>query len=251
MHRLLILLVTACSIPSATFHEGDVDAATTGGDAPDARRDAATPGSDTGDAGAVAVCGNGVIELGEDCDGGSCPATCLIPSPPGSVTVRFVATVFAVEDLTHILVPAVELGERTWGRFVYPRNLVDTASDPKLGDYSCANPFGGYARLAVWTFHPGSTNSQVQALDQSGAPDGVGFFTNFPVSEPAIGLLNGLSISLQDSTGTAISSDALPRPPFPALSVWTERAEVRFGGEAGATRWIVVAQLDQLTFEQN
>jgi hypothetical protein len=241
VHRLLTtttFAATACSIPSATFL-GTEDAGVLADARPDAR-----------DAG---PCGNGMVDLGEDCDGESgCSATCTVPAPANAAAIRFVATVIEVSDPAAALVPAIALGQQTWGRFVYSFGLTDATPDPTRGDYTFTNPVldttGIFARLASWTFRPASGNGGILMLDE---PTDVLFAItgNLGVA-PQIVALQDVTLQLNDDTGTALASDALPHEPFPLVPAWSS-AVVRFRGDNGTIAWMVTARIDSLGFERN
>jgi len=201
------------------------------------------------------TCGNGMLELGEDCDGSDgCPVGCQVVPPAGSVALRFSGTVTLVEDRSSVFSGRIVIGTPIWGRLVYPTNLADTDQSFALGNYAyndLDNPdaTGLWMTVADWQFSPARGSGSIlvgNGLD----PDPDGFYAQLGngIATPPVAALQGLGLNLVDPTRTALAQDSLPRTSFPGVTAWATHTASLYGDNAAGLHWAVQASIDHLTF---
>jgi hypothetical protein len=233
--------------PAADAVPPDVDAASP---SPDATVDDAMP--DT----MPSLCGNGMLDVGEDCDSSEgCPVTCHVVLPTGSVALRFSGTVTRVDDGSSVFSGRIILGTAIWGRLVYPINVTDTEPSNALGvypydDLENPNAAGIWATVADWQFSPARGSGQIRIGNGLGVdPDGFYATLSNGISTPQVDALQGMSLNLADPSRTALSQDGLPRTSFPGAAAWTTHTVSMYGDNSAGLHWYVDASIDQLTLE--
>jgi hypothetical protein len=222
--------------------------------APDAMVDSAMP-APVVDA-LPETCGNGTLDLGEDCDGSEgCPATCHVAPPAGSVALRFSGTVTLVDDRASVFSGRVVIGTAIWGRLVYPTNLTATDASVTLGQYpyndlDTPDAIGLWMTVADWQFSPARGSGTINVGNGLGAdPDG--FFAQLGngISTPQVAALQGMSLNLADPSRTALAQVSLPRTSFPGVAAWATRTASLYGDNSTDVHWYVQTSIDHLMLE--
>lgn len=138
-------------------------------------------------------------------------ATLSGPALADAITLNFAGTVTQTSfDPFDPLAGAVAAGSSFYSYLNFDTNAVDAAASPNLGSYTLSGfPFG-FAPIVGSVVFPVMTTVNISIVNGvAGGPDQYSVFA----SEGTAGGLGdyfSISILLQDDTGTAFSSDALP-----------------------------------------
>ncbi len=232
-----------------------------GPSSPDAMVDSATPSTmvdampSTIDA-VPETCGNGVVDLGEDCDGSDgCPVGCHVVPPAGSVALRFTGKVTVVDDKSTVFSGRIVVGTEVWGRVVYPTNLMDTAPSTALGEYrynDIDNPdaTGLWITIADWQFTPARGSGVINVGNGLGAdPDGFYAQHGNGITTPQVPAFQSMNLNLIDPSRTALTQDGLPRTSFPDIAAWETHTAGVAGDDPAGLHWYVQMSIDQLMLE--
>jgi hypothetical protein len=152
------------------------------------------------------------------------------PSSPvdsnGDIAIAIVAEVTVVDDTYNLLGGAISVGDKIKGKYIYDSTTPDSLPGyPSLGMYEhFTSPYGIELMCGGLVFKTDPNNVHFT----------INIFNNFyyygdayaPFSANNLDLSNGNKVDfigwgLIDSTGTALSSDALPTT-APVLSDWTD-----------------------------
>jgi hypothetical protein len=216
--------------------------------------DAATFAADAVTDGPLTTCGNARLDPGEDCDGGGCPAGCLVPSPPGSVTIRFAGTVSLVQDVSSVFSGRLVAGTTPiWGRGVYdPTGLADSVADPEQGRYLYTNvgspdKIGLWMQVGDWSIRPATGNGELGVMNGIGGDDGFYFQIGNAGCEPAVVGFQSCALYLTDAERAAFIDDTLPADAFPPLAEWDGRKLYLQGDNSMGVQWYVEATVDALS----
>jgi hypothetical protein len=143
------------------------------------------------------------------------------------ITFVFTGTVSTVDDRFGLLDRSVTVGTRFTGSYTFESTTPDSNPDPTVGDYWHRVPgYGITVTLGNYTFrtNPADVEFLLEVVHRAPPPASTGdnyLLRSYRNSPLAPGLLvDHISWQLDDPTGTALSSDALPLTP-PNLADWT------------------------------
>jgi len=151
-----------------------------------------------------------------------------VPLVFGRITVHIVATVTDVSDSENLLGGAIQVGDTMTGKYTYNTRVQDSApSYPKIGYYQFTSVPYGFEMMAggfVFKTDPNTVDFEIWVydnIDYYGPPP---FDMFHVVSDKNLALSNKMSVDiifweLGDTTGTALSSIALPTS-APVLTDW-------------------------------
>lgn len=162
--------------------------------------------------------------------------TPAVPARAAIITYEFEAQVSLVVDPGNLLGSGITPGTTFTGRYVFDSATPDQNGSPTIGTYRALTPPSGISMdVGGFTFATDPANvSTLIEVDNQPNRDAYLFrsFTHLPISQT----LKPFSISLQldDLTGTAFNSDALPLVP-PNLALFTQFFGLTVeGGRIGA-----------------
>jgi len=141
-----------------------------------------------------------------------------------AITVDFVAVISDVKDSLHVL-KDISSGQTITGTYVYNSTALDSnPDDPTVGDYwHTTAPFGITVNAGKYTFSTDPNNVQflLEMVDRESSDNYVlHSYNNLPQPMPGFeAMVDRISWQLDDSTGTVLSSDALPTD-APDLNAW-------------------------------
>ena len=154
----------------------------------------------------------------------------LLPSVSGAsaqatdITIQFIAEVAYVEDFGNILGGAIQVGDEIHGTYTYDLTTPDSNPLPTVGDYwHNTSPYGITVKAGGFVFKtdPDNVDFGIEIVNDHGIPPGdayaLGSYNNLPLSNGAFVEL--IHWQLDDPTGTAVSSEALPAAPLD-LDAW-------------------------------
>jgi hypothetical protein len=152
------------------------------------------------------------------------------PSSPsdsdGDIAIKIVAEVTIVDDPFNLLAGAIQVGDKITGKYIYDSTTPDSEADPKMGIYDyTSTPYGIELEVGGFVFrtNPNAVDFRIGILND--------FFYYYYGDVYAVLSFNNLDLKnghkvesivwwLGDSTGNALSSDALPTT-APVLSDWS------------------------------
>lgn len=174
------------------------------------------------------LCGNGVVDPGEECDDGNnddgdgCESNCLF----GVICIELTAEVAFVRDSANLLGGAIFVGQIITGTYIYDPTTVDSNSAPTVGDYWHSVPPFGLTVVAgglVFQTDPDDVLFLVEIVnDHFDPPRDVYIlrsYNNLPLFDFPNVSVEHISWQLNDRTATAHDSEALPTAP-PVLTDW-------------------------------
>jgi len=145
---------------------------------------------------------------------------------PDHIAIKIVAEVTDVNDEFNLLGGAIQAGDEITGKYIYDSETPDSNADPQIGEYEhTSSPFGIELKAGGFVFKTNSSNVEFEIIIfdnmyyYSGDLYGVFSYNNLELSNGV--LVSSIAFGLFDSTGNALSSDALPTT-APVLSDWEE-----------------------------
>lgn len=172
-------------------------------------------------------------------------ATCLVllprpgaqASPDAPITIFIKGEVAEVFDPDNILGGAINVGDPIFGSYTYDPATSDSDPLPTRGEYLHTSPPYGIA-VNAGGFHfetdPSNVDFEVAISNDQGSPPEDYYVlwsnSNLPLWNGA--LVEAIGWQLDDPTGTALSSDALPTVP-PTLSDWESIFGLNAYGRSG------------------
>jgi hypothetical protein len=161
----------------------------------------------------------------------------VAPAQGAPITFEFEAQVRFVIDNGNLLGGTIAAGDVFTGRFVFDSSTPDSNGDPTVGDYPGVAPPSGISMTVGGHTFETDPNNLSNILEVVNRPTGDSYLfrsrNNLPLSPTVI--LGSISLQLDDLTGAAFSSDALPLTP-PDLSLFTQFFGLTVtGGIAGGT----------------
>jgi hypothetical protein len=155
------------------------------------------------------------------------PYTCIPSKSPGDIVIIFDAEVRVVNDQLNVLGGAIQVGDYIFGKYIYNSATSDSEPDPDGGVYEhSSSPYGIALAVGGFVFKtdPNNVNFSIRIVNDF-FYYGIGDLYAV-ISDNNLPLSNGARVEdimwvLGDSTGNAISSDALPTT-APVLSDWPE-----------------------------
>ena len=140
------------------------------------------------------------------------------------VTIYLTAEVTYVDDLADLLEGKINLGDTITGSYSYDSDTPDTIPLDTVGNYWHYNaPYGFNLSTDSLVFQtdPDNVHFLVGIFNNHNIPPPDGYllrsYSNLPLSNGV--LVDHISWQLDDDSGTALSSDALPTTP-PVLEDW-------------------------------
>jgi hypothetical protein len=138
------------------------------------------------------------------------------------ITIGLTAEVTGVSDIYGHLEDKIHVGDTVTGTYTYDSATLDSEPDPAVGRYEYSTPPAGIC-LTVggleFKTDPCSVGFELYVADNYLGEDryGVSSYSNLPL--PNGTPVQSIAWYLEDSTGTALSSDALPLTE-PNLADW-------------------------------
>jgi cysteine-rich repeat protein len=219
------LLVLGCGALLACGSVGEAEDADAGG--VDAARPDARPDFPEG-------CGDGELVFAEECDdenhtaGDGCSPACLIEPPPGAIAVRFRGAVTGIQDPLNAFSGQIAAGEPVRGLYIYDPGASDGDPLATLGVYDYGTPgLGLHIRVAAWRFSPSANQLTLAVFNE--AIDQLKITEKNPKVTPPLAMLQALAVRLEDASGRAFLSDALPDA-TPDPRAWTRKSLQLIGG---------------------
>jgi hypothetical protein len=179
------------------------------------------------------------------------PAALMRPTVVGGgsiVAVRVEAVVTDVADPNGVLAGAVAAGASVQGEYVYDETVPDVHSQPGVGRYVFRDPPAAVALVIgdLWfRSNTADVNLTIKLVDDKQSSTITDTYEVKSVSNldvlPGVGVVN-ITISLEDTSATALGSDALLDAPK-GLAPWTS-AELTITGADG---WTITAALTSAT----
>jgi hypothetical protein len=153
------------------------------------------------------------------------------------VTIYIEAEVDSVGDSGNYLEGKINVGDTITGYYTYESTTVDIEPSIYIGRYEhYSSPYGINLTAGGFVFKtdPDNVNFIVSVVNAGGTYTSDDFVavSNNNVNLPQGTVVEKISWNLSDSTGTALSSDALPTTP-PVLSDWQFNVLNISGGEKG------------------
>jgi len=160
---------------------------------------------------------------------------CVAPAEATWVTIEITAEVDAVEDSGNYLEGQINPGDTITGSYIYESTTLDSSPlDPIVGHYwHYAVPAGISLSVNGFEFRTDPSNVEflVGIVNDNASGDDIYWvdsYNNLPLSNGT--LVDTIVWQLDDPTGTALSSDALPTTP-PVLGDWQSMVGLRLDGE--------------------
>jgi len=162
-------------------------------------------------------------------------AVAALPAQATLITIQIEAVVDSVEDDDNYLEGQINPGDIITGYYTYESTTSDTNPSVYVGDYEhYISPCGIFLSVGGFEFETDLTNVDFVLEVVNDYPSGDSYlvrsYNNLPLTNGT--LVDHISWQLDDSTGTALSSDALPITP-PILEDWSGN-DLRLDGERGA-----------------
>ena len=159
------------------------------------------------------------------------------PARATLITIEITAEVDSVYDPFGYLEGNIGVGDIITGSYTYESTTADTNPSAYVGDYEhFASPAGIFLTVGGFQFStdPTSVNFLVSVCNAGGPYDRDNYllisYNNLALSNGT--LVDHISWQLDDPTGNALSSDALPTTP-PLLDDWQSIIGLRLDGERG------------------
>jgi hypothetical protein len=156
---------------------------------------------------------------------------------PGVITIKIDAQITGVQDTNNLLEGKIKVNDSITGKYTYDSGTPDSNSDPHVGVYKYnSSTYGIKLEAGGFVFE---TNSSDVDFGISIA-DNFSYYYNWDLftleSNNNSELSNGLLViyigwGLIDTTGNALSSDALPTT-APVLSDWEENILIIMGSSS-------------------
>jgi hypothetical protein len=145
-----------------------------------------------------------------------------LPANATLITIQIEAVVDSVQDYGNYLEGQINPGDIITGYYIYESTTPDSNPSLDVGDYEhYISPFGIFLSVSGFDFETDPTNVDFFVEVVNNYPSGdyylVGSSDNLSLSNGT--LVDRISWQLDDYTGYALSSDALPTTP-PALDDW-------------------------------
>jgi hypothetical protein len=155
---------------------------------------------------------------------------CLKDVRAEPITIRIRGHVTDVLDMGGVLDGSVTPGTPFTGRYTFDPATTDSNPDPTVGDYSHNAPPAGFrveAGSYVFETDPGNVNVLIEVVNRGTDNFLVRSYNNLRVGPNLI--VEPFDWQLDDPSGTALASDALPTTP-PLLSQWQSIFGVSIAG---------------------
>ncbi|UCF49913.1 MAG: hypothetical protein JSU91_00075 [Thermoplasmatales archaeon] len=155
------------------------------------------------------------------------PCTITPIDSNGNIAIKIVGKITNVNDPDNLLGGTILIGDRITGKYNYDSGTPDSVADPKIGAYEYTTSNYGIELKAggfVFKTDPNDVDYSIHICDGHYFCD---YWDEYRIySDSNLQLSNGIDVDriiwfLTDSTGNALSSDALPTIP-PILSDWDE-----------------------------
>jgi hypothetical protein len=142
---------------------------------------------------------------------------------PDIIAINFVIEVTDVDDQFNLLNGAIQVGDKIRGKYNYDTGTPDSNPSPQIGEYEHTSSTFGIKLEAgglVFKTNPNDVEFSIAVYDNYPHGDSYGV-----LSKKNLQLSNGIQVRyiimrLEDPTGFALSSDALPTT-VPVISDWT------------------------------
>ena len=163
-------------------------------------------------------------------------AFCARPARATLITIEITAEVDSVYDPSSYLEGQINPGDTIPGTYTYESTTADTNPSSTVGHYwHYAPPAGISLTVGGFDFTTDPTNVEFLVGIGNDGPSGKdGYwlisYNNLPLSNAA--LVDSIVWQLDDPTGNALSTDALPTTP-PLLDDWQSIVGLRLEGERG------------------
>jgi len=157
---------------------------------------------------------------------------CTLPAQATLITIEIEAIVDSVWDAGNYLGGKIKPGDTITGFYTYHSSTPDSNPWPALGRYEYHTPpYGIFLSVSGFDFETNPTNVDfLVEITNDYPPDDDYFllsYNNLPLSNGT--LVGSISWWLNDSSGGALSSDALPTTP-PVLANWQSNLLRLHGG---------------------
>jgi hypothetical protein len=162
---------------------------------------------------------------------------------PKAVTIDFVAEVAFVDDPNECLCVDVAEGDVITGTYAYRASAPDTNPDPTVGDYEFDNKNSGiFLNINGETTgtDPKNANFLIELVNRDIDNYLLRSFNNVPLSCGTP--VEHIAWQLDDNTGTALSSDALPTEP-PDLNAFESLFGLTIQGSSDTCNFFIRAHV--------
>ncbi len=164
------------------------------------------------------------------------PYTYTPSNSPGNIAIMLDAEVRVVDDQFNLLGGAIQVGDYIFGKYIYDSATSDSDPSPSIGIYEhTSSPYGIAFAVGgfIFTTDRNNVNFTIGIINDD-FYYGIGDFYGV-TSRNNMQLSNGILVNrimwlLKDSTGNAISSDALPTT-APVLSDWPDNVIYVYGSD--------------------
>jgi len=156
-----------------------------------------------------------------------------LPVQATLITIEIEAIVDAVEDSGNYLEGQISPGYIITGSYVYESTTLDSNPSSSVGDYQhYTSPYGIFLSVGGFNFETDLTNVNFVLEVVNDYPSGDNYllrsYNNLALSNGT--LVEHITWQLDDSTGSALSSDVLPTSP-PVLDNWQSMNDLSLYGE--------------------
>ena len=179
--------------------------------------------------GAINVHNSGNIWENNDLD----PFQSIPTKSPGIITIKIDAQVTSVYDPNNNLGGAIQVNDSITGKYTYDSGTPDSDPDPNIGHYGYnSSTFGIELEAGGFVFEtdPSNVDFRISIIDNISYTNwdlySVSSFNNSQLSNGL--LVNEIGWALINTTGNALSSDALPNT-APVLSDWDQNLLLIYG----------------------
>ncbi len=151
-------------------------------------------------------------------------ALCASSLQAKDIEIKITAEVTYVDDRPNLLEGKINVGDIITGSYIYDSNTIDTNPSSSVGDYQhSTSPYGVYLSAGGFTFQTDLSNVDFLVEIGDNVPSNLDFYlfhsyNNLPLSNGVE--VDHISWQLDDYSGTALSSTALPTTP-PVLEDWS------------------------------